>query len=60
MTDVMIQLLNLSTQEQNSELVSRYHLSSVYLAGMFGGTVQLAIACPVELIKIRLQTSVQV
>ena len=27
---------------------------------MVGGTVQLAIACPVELVKIRLQTSVQV
>ena len=40
--------------------MSQYHLSSVYLAGMVGGTVQLAIACPVELVKIRLQTSVQV
>lgn len=30
--------------------------SSVYLAGCAGGTVQLAIACPVELVKIKLQT----
>ena len=29
---------------------------SVYLAGAAGGTVQLVIACPVELVKIRLQT----
>ena len=47
-------------QDHNHQLVSQYHLSSVYLAGMVGGTVQLAIACPVELVKIRLQTSVQV
>ena len=36
--------------------MEKYHLTSVYLAGMLGGTVQLAIACPVELVKIRLQT----
>ena len=30
--------------------------SKVYLAGCAGGTVQLAIACPVELVKIKLQT----
>ena len=33
-----------------------HYLTSVYLAGVAGGTVQLAIACPVELVKIRLQT----
>jgi len=47
-------------KEHSPQLMSQYHLSSVYLAGMVGGTVQLAIACPVELVKIRLQTSVQV
>ena len=52
--------MGLCLQDHSPGLVSRYHLSSVYLAGMVGGTVQLAIACPVELVKIRLQTSVQV
>jgi len=32
-------------------------LTSVYLAGLAGGTVQLAVACPVELVKTRLQTT---
>ena len=35
---------------------SRPHLLNVYLAGVAGGSIQLAIACPVELVKIRLQT----
>merc|ERR1712013_205816 len=30
--------------------------SKAYLAGCAGGGVQLAIACPVELVKIKLQT----
>ena len=34
----------------------RPHLVNVYLAGVAGGSIQLAIACPVELVKIRLQT----
>ena len=34
----------------------RPHLLNVYLAGLAGGSLQLAIACPVELVKIRLQT----
>lgn len=34
----------------------RPHLLNVYLAGVAGGSLQLAIACPVELVKIRLQT----
>ena len=34
----------------------RPHLINVYLAGMARGSIQLAIACPVELVKIRLQT----
>lgn len=42
-------------QDLSPELAS-YHLTSVYLAGVAGGTVQLAIASPVELVKIRLQT----
>ena len=37
-------------------LSEKNHLVNVYMAGVAGGTVQLAIACPVELIKIRLQT----
>ena len=41
-----------------SGLGERHHLFNVYMAGVAGGTVQLAIACPVELIKIRLQTQV--
>lgn len=35
---------------------SRPGLGSVFLAGTCGGTVQLLIACPVELVKVRLQT----
>jgi len=42
-------------KDLSPELAS-YHLTSVYLAGVAGGTVQLAIASPVELVKIRLQT----
>ena len=41
---------------QEVSLLRDHYLTSVYVAGVAGGTVQLGIACPVELVKIRLQT----
>ena len=45
-----------SMSHLGSTTSTRPHLLNVYLAGVAGGSMQLAIACPVELVKIRLQT----
>jgi solute carrier family 25 protein 45/47 len=39
----------------NSE-VSKYWYTNVFLAGAFAGTVQVAVATPIELVKIQLQS----
>jgi Mitochondrial carrier protein. len=40
---------------ENSD-VNKYRYTNVFLAGAFAGTVQVAIATPIELVKIKLQS----
>ena len=42
--------------EKSDSLNSSGHYTKTFLAGCAGGAAQLVIACPVDLVKIKLQT----